>query len=199
MSTTSFAQEVYFCKSPHIMYDYPMTDETFGVDITALRWAMKKKKWKDARLSKESGVNKATISRLFQHEVKEITAISVVKMARALEVSADFLMGLTGNPEPKPAMDMAIGEILDIAKTLSKFRQRDLLLIAQLYKDNDVSLPDPEQMEFVFKTIEKIGGSDMRAQVSAALHAARAAQVSVPPTTRPRRRSQKRDEEVQGK
>ena len=88
-------------------------------------------------------------------------------IVRALGVSTDFLMGLTGTPDQKPEMDLAIAEIVAIAKTLSEFRQRDLLLVAQAYQDADD--PTPEMMQKILEIVGEVAGEDVREKLVASL------------------------------
>lgn len=177
------------------MYYCSMDTDSLGINVEALRWAMeKKRKWSPATLSKESKVNKSTISLLLNGKGPSVSAVVVAKLARALEVSTDFLMGFTQNPEQKAEMDLAIAEILAIAKTLSEFRQRDLLLVAKAYQDADD--PTAEMMEALFDMVEEVGGEDMRKKLVAALEARRTARNS------PRRRrppTQDGDQEAKSK
>lgn len=185
-------QNVYFRKQGQIMYHCDMSTEKSGINVEALEWAMEKKKWQAANLSRASKVNKSTISLLLDGKVPGVSAGIVGRLARALEVSTDFLMGFTTNPDPKPAMDMAIVEIVTIANTLSEFRQRDLLLIAQAYQDADE--PTEEMLENILKIVEEVAGEETRHKLAAALAARRAA------AKKSRRRPpfQNGDEESQG-
>lgn len=172
------------------MYHSVMAKETVGVSVKALKWAMVQKDWNAETLGKESGVNKSTISLLLNGKVPGVSAVFVAKMALALEVSTDFLMGLTSNPEPKPALDLVIAEIVVTAKTLSEFRQRDLLLMAKAYQETDD--PTPEMLKRIFEKVEELAGTEIREKLAAAFAALHAP----PRKTRQRPPSQKGDEEA---
>lgn len=179
MSTVNNPQNVYFYKSQPVMYDMGMKKKAAGINTEALQWAMKREELSQEELAKASGVNKATVSRLLKGEVEGITATNVANLANALGVSIDFLMGRTGDPEVKPTMEMAIAEIVAIAKTLSEFRQRDLLLIAQAYSDAEE--PTPETMQKILIIVGEVAGEDAREKLVASLDYLR-------PSTRPARK-----------
>lgn len=174
------------------MYDLVMKEEEEkpAINIEALEWAMERKHWNAETLSKKSGVNKGSLSLLLKGGVQGIAAITVAKLATALEVSSDFLMGLTSGPEQKPIMDMAIAEIVAIAETLSEFRQRDVLLVAKAYREADD--PTPEMLERIFEKVEEMAGQTVRDELAAAFAA-----LHVPPR-KPRKRptSQEGNEEA---
>lgn len=155
------------------MYYLVMENETTGVDIEALKWAMNKKGWSAADLSKHAGVSKATLTLLFQGKRPNIGAVNLRKMAQQLGVSTDFLLGLTGDPAPKQTIDLALAELFETAKTLPEFRQRDLLLMARTYQETDD--PTAEMLEEIFVLMEEIAGPQAREQLAAAVRAFRSA------------------------
>ncbi len=50
-------------------------------------------------LAKEAGIDPSLISR-YEHGDRSPTAENIVRIAQALKVSADYLLGLTDNPQP---------------------------------------------------------------------------------------------------
>lgn len=119
------------------MYDLVMEKEDAGILPDALDRAMKLRKMSAAELARKSGVHKTTISMILSGDRPNTPATIVAKLARALNVSMDFLMGITDDPEPR---SLGVGPVLiqltEVAKVLPDSRQHDLLLIAQTYADN---------------------------------------------------------------
>lgn len=167
MSTVKIAPNVYFYKTPPVVYDGGMKTKPAGISVKALKWAMKHSGLSQEKLAKASEVNKATISRLLKGEVEGITASNVANLANAMKVSIDFLMGRTTNPEVTPSIDLAIAEIVAIAKTLPEFRQRDLLLIAQTYRDADA--PRDESLKKILDIVEEIADEATRKRLAESL------------------------------
>ncbi len=62
-----------------------------------------------AELARASGVDKSTISLILKGDRPNTPAVIVAKLARGLNVSADFLLGITEEAEPK---SLQLGEIL---------------------------------------------------------------------------------------
>lgn len=92
---------------------------------------------KAAELARDSGVNKGTISLILDGQRQNTPAAIVAKLARALNVSMDYLMGITDDPEPRSlGVGPSIIELAEIAKTLPSSRQRDLLLMAKTYAEH---------------------------------------------------------------
>jgi transcriptional regulator with XRE-family HTH domain len=60
-----------------------------------LRWARRAKDLTQQQLAERSGINSVTISRLESGDAAHAYARTVRDLAKALEVSTDYLMGLT--------------------------------------------------------------------------------------------------------
>lgn len=71
---------------------------TLGERILILR---RRQDMTQRQLAKESGLNTNTIARLEQGNLKDLGGQSVVKIARALGTSTDFLLGMTRREEPQ--------------------------------------------------------------------------------------------------
>ena len=113
------------------MYNLLMTTNDPVINIEAINKAIDRRAWTPARLSKESGVSKGMISLLLQGERPNASAVVVAKMAHAMEVSVDYLMGLTDNFAPNVAVEQEVAELFSLAQKLSHIKQRELLAIAE--------------------------------------------------------------------
>lgn len=127
------------CKRKHAMYDGNMTEsrksEESQIDLEALRAAMARRGWLASDLAVASGVHKSTLSLLLKGERANSPAVIVARLAVALGVSVDYLMGLTRNPAPKPDdLSRLLVELQSAARQLPEERQRDLLLIARAFR-----------------------------------------------------------------
>lgn len=153
------------------MYYVTMTKVDAGIDIEALQWALDQKQWTAAKLSDVTGISRAVFSLLFQGKRTNISATNLSKIAAALEVSTDFLLGLSHDPRPRDGAEMntAVAGLIAIAKTLPGFRQRDLLMIAQTYRDTVD--PTAEMLEQILDAVEREGGVPLRAKLAASLRA----------------------------
>lgn len=117
-----------------MLYYEKMVDEQVGIIPGALERALKLRGISPAQLARDSGVSKGTISLILSGERPNTPAVIVAKLARALDVSMDYLVGIVEDPEPR---SLDIGELLleltRVARQLSDRRQRDLLLMAQSF------------------------------------------------------------------
>jgi transcriptional regulator with XRE-family HTH domain len=117
------------------MYDYVMVSEIgVGIDKHKLEEALARSGMNAAELARASGVDKSTISKMLSGERHSTTALILSRLARALNVTSDYLLGLSDTPEPTPLM---LGELLleltKVARKLPNRRQRDLILMARSY------------------------------------------------------------------
>jgi transcriptional regulator with XRE-family HTH domain len=67
-----------------------------------LRKVRRAKDQTQQQLGKLAKINYTTISRIESGEAKQVYADTVRDLAEALEVSADYLLGLTDDPTPPP-------------------------------------------------------------------------------------------------
>ena len=120
------------------MYHLVMSTKkgSYGVVIEHLQAALTLRNMSPADLARESGVSKATLSLILNNKRHKTSAANVVQMARALNVSMDYLMGLSEVPEPTSLMlgDL-LNELTTVARGLPTRKQRDLLMIARAYAD----------------------------------------------------------------
>ncbi len=144
------------------MYDLVMGNQEREMIADALKNAMGLRKMSAAELARASGVDKSTISLILKGDRPNTPAVIVAKLARGLNVSADFLVGITEEAEPK---SLQLGEILleltEVGKKLTSRRQRDLLAMARTYLDHSASLKvDPDLLARELLDLVKEGGGD---------------------------------------
>jgi len=150
------------------MYDHVMTHEDAGILPERLQHSIELRRTSPAQLARDSGVSKATISQILSGGRPNTPATIVGKLARALDVSVDYLIGITKDPEPKA---LGLGELLieltRIARQLTSRRQRDLLLMARAFLESGEELrgnPDLV-MSDLLDLIEESGGTTSRDQL----------------------------------
>jgi transcriptional regulator with XRE-family HTH domain len=101
-----------------------------------------KKGWRQKQLADASGITQATISRLEKGLVNQLKSDALGRLANALGVSADILLGL------EPSREESIDKIFDFVIRDPNFRYG-----AGLRRD-----PDPETKLFIIELYEKISG-----------------------------------------
>lgn len=143
------------------MYDLVMTKQESGVLPERLQAAIELRDTTPAQLARDSGVSKATISQILGGERPNTPAVIVAKLARALMVSVDYLVGIADSPEPKSLglSDNAV-ELARVANRLSGMRQRDLLKIASGYADDDQKTLEQtldDIQDLIFRAADKMG------------------------------------------
>lgn len=144
-----------------MVYDPTMQNQDIGIIASALNQAMELRKMSNADLARASGVDKSTISLILAGARPNTPALIVAKLARGLNVSVDFLVGLTEDTEPKA---LQLGEIIleltQVAKQLTSRRQRDLLITARSYLQASAELQgNPDLlMENLLDMIKEAGG-----------------------------------------
>ena len=57
--------------------------------------------WTQRELAQAASINSNSLARIERSEVPDPGGQSVAKLARALETSADYLLGLTDDPAPR--------------------------------------------------------------------------------------------------
>jgi transcriptional regulator with XRE-family HTH domain len=160
------------------MYDLRMHN-TGGdeVEIIAdrLTAGLELRRMKPAQLARLSGVDKSTISMIMSGLRPNTPAVIVAKLATALDMSVDYLVGLSDEPEPR---QLDLGEIVleltRVARQLTSRRQRDLLMTARAYLEaSDQLKADPDLlMDNVLDLIKEAGGEASRDQLLDLLNSA---------------------------
>ena len=73
---------------------------------TRIQDLIKDKKITQARLAEMSGVSESIISRYLQGKTKNLGDGNIIKLAKTLQVSTDFLLGETNIPDRKILISM---------------------------------------------------------------------------------------------
>lgn len=150
------------------MYYVVMAETEVGIIAERIERALAVRKMSAAKLARASGVDKSTISLILANERPNTPAYIVAKLAGALLVSVDYLVGLTEDMEPK---GLALGEIIielaQVARQLTSRRQRDLLLTARAYLTaNKEMAGNPDLlMDNLLDMITEAGGKASRDQL----------------------------------
>jgi len=133
--------------------DYSEDAEGPQIDLDRLRLAMERRGWNAARLVVESGVHKSTVSLLLSGDRPNSPAVIVARLAVALGVSVDYLLGLTRNPAPRPDdLTHLLVELQGAARQLPIERQQDLILIAHAFRQTLDAADDAEaQSQYRFE------------------------------------------------
>jgi len=72
--------------------------ESFGERVLAIRT---ERGWTRRELARRSGLHEVHLSKVETGERKRLEADTVIALAQALQVSTDYLLGLTDNPRPR--------------------------------------------------------------------------------------------------
>lgn len=133
-----------------VMYYTEMQNDTVGIQAQALRDAMlRRDNMSMSELARAAGVSKSTVSLILSGKRHSTTADIISKLARALGVTSDYLIGTSDRAEPTELM---LGELLveltQVARKLPNRRQRDLLLLARAYlEDGEAKRTDPKRLQ----------------------------------------------------
>jgi transcriptional regulator with XRE-family HTH domain len=73
-----------------------MRESTLGHRV----WLQRREwRWTQEELAHRARLGRNTISRLEQGSIQQLKSNAVVQLARALDVSADYLLGLSNDPD----------------------------------------------------------------------------------------------------
>lgn len=131
------------------MYDIQMQNDIVGIQAGALKAAMAQNGGISlSQLAREAGVSKATISYILSGKRHSTTADIIGKLARALGVTSDYLIGTSDRAEPTELMlGGLLVELTQVARRLPSRRQHDLLLMARAYlEDGEEKRADPKRL-----------------------------------------------------
>lgn len=144
------------------MYNFYMTTNNPAISIEALNSAIDRRGWTPAKLSRDSGVSKGAISLILQGDRPNASAVVIAKLAKSLEVSMDYLMGLTSNFAPNADISKELAELLDLAQRLSYIKRKELLAIVgamvEVEKAANVESIYNEMMALITRLAEIEGG-----------------------------------------
>jgi transcriptional regulator with XRE-family HTH domain len=83
-------------------------DSDLGARVKALR---RERGLSQGKLARIAGLNDTHISRIENNERPGVQAIAVARIARALDTSADYLLGLSNDPTPSSAPPIEIDPV----------------------------------------------------------------------------------------
>lgn len=138
-----------------------------GLSIETLRGLLEWRGMTPADLARETGIHKSTISLLLSGKHRSTSVDNLVRIARALNVTPNYLMGFTEPDEPTP---IQLGEMLlklaQVASQLSARRQRELLAIAEMYLNDDGQVNDTVRdnaaLNELLDILEEVGDEELR-------------------------------------
>lgn len=114
------------------------------------------------------GIQKGHLSEM-ERGIKEPTGETVRRLARRYRTSADFLLGLSDNPQPRldaPLPDAAL-EILDIIHDMSASRQDELLAHARVLHEAEQRERNERQAAVYLDRAEAMGPDVLEALLTA--------------------------------
>lgn len=163
-----------FCKN--LQYNKEMNRQPV-LDLVRLNEEVGKLKIKPGKLAEELTISYETLYKTLKGEISQPPAETIAKLAVRTGCSIEYFMGLTDKRESMAFdMDDLEQEIIRATKTLPVWRQRDLLIMAKAYQDADD--PTAEMVLALLDEVEEFAGTALRAELSAALDARRAARAS---------------------
>lgn len=150
------------------MYYLRMAEEEIGIIAERLERAMTTRKLKAVDLARLSGVDKSTISVILANQRPNTPAHIIAKLAKGLMVSADYLVGLADEMEPKGIqLSETLIELIQVTGQLTDRRQRELVEAAHAYLQARRQMrKNPEiLMDKLLDMIEEAGGKVSRDQL----------------------------------
>ena len=104
-----------------------------------LKIQRKKLDMNQRQLAKASGITPATISRLESGQVKELKSEALKRLAEALNVTVDYLVGRTINLDPSDVvrLDPFVEYILRVYEKLSYKRREELRNFVSFLEDQE--------------------------------------------------------------
>lgn len=104
-----------------------------------LKIQRKKLDMNQRQLAKASGITPATISRLESGQVKELKSEALKRLAEALNVTVDYLVGRTINLDPNDVvrLDPLVEYILRVYEKLSYKRREELRNFVSFLEDQE--------------------------------------------------------------
>lgn len=104
---------------------------------------------KAATIASDTGLSRATISRVLNGERRAVEAETLRKIAKSLETTIDYLTGATDDYDKSdslPLPDYAI-EVMETMRKLDSVRNYELLLIARTFFEESESIMEVSQEE----------------------------------------------------
>lgn len=145
------------------MYDLTMAKEEtgMGVDRERLRQLLTERNMKSTELARAIGVSDAAISLILSGKRTRTRAENAAAMADVFGVSIDWLIGKSDKRAPERSeLGDQLDQIVRVARQLPGRKQRDLLLIAEVYlRDSEERATDPHRFQNdLLDLIQEAGG-----------------------------------------
>ncbi len=147
------------------MYYVVMPNKAGEIQLNRITTLMMRKGLDGKTLSEVSGVSEATISKLVNEKIGGTSAVNLGRIANALEVSVDYLLGYTDEPmPPNLSKDTLIIELVQLAQGLTNRRRRDLIDTARAYLESSADLRgNPSRLAAdILDLITEAGGAPNR-------------------------------------
>lgn len=147
------------------MYYSDMAENIVEIRLDRIEAEMRRANLDGKNLARATGISEAAISKLLSGKSPGMSALNVSRIARALRVSVDYLMGLTDDPLPSElTREGILAELLQVSERLTDRRRRDLLMIAQAYLEVSRLLQgDPRMlMAELLDLVNEAGGTNSR-------------------------------------
>ncbi len=141
------------------MYDLMMDIKGVGWAVTIQRierlMEAKQPPWSRAELAREANVDRSLISNILNGN-KEPTAISLEKIAKALDTTVEYLRGTTENPRlasAEPLPEYAL-EVIDSMLKLDRVHRYELMVIARSFVAASDNVDEMRIEEFIKLAID---------------------------------------------
>ena len=109
------------------MYDSVMAKKNVLI-LSRLHELIDAREWSYAELARQSGVSESLLSK-YVNGAQSPSSATIAKLAQALEVSADYLMGLSDDSVPsKENLPEYALEVLESMRKLNKTRRYELMV-----------------------------------------------------------------------
>jgi transcriptional regulator with XRE-family HTH domain len=113
------------------------------VRFDRIRQEMDEKGWGNGELAAYSGVVYDTVYKTMKDERQGVTALTLAQMAKAFNVSLEYLLGLSDTRKTVfYDIDATARQLIELSKGLSENRRLDLLATARMYISEDKSRED---------------------------------------------------------
>ncbi len=152
------------------MYDLLMEQQAPALDTKAIRDLLDKFGWKDTELSKKSGVSKSMLSMMLNGERPNASAVVVARIAQALGVKIETLLGISEAVVPAISpQGAAAAKIID--RLSPDYQARGMAALREIERRFRVSQEIGARIEGLLIRVEELGGAEFKADLARELHA----------------------------
>jgi transcriptional regulator with XRE-family HTH domain len=130
------------------------------VNLNRLERLMSERNWSIADLAEYSGVKYNTVYSLCTGRRVNTSSRTLMKIAEALDTSADYLLGETEEEKPPlQKLPRQVRQLAEVARKLSEPRQEELLRIAALIDELDRERQTEERADEMSQLLASIKGT----------------------------------------